>query len=298
MNLTNLQTLRIIFGHWYITKGLLAAILSPKRKRIKPLTRLWLENCSLAGIPAGILDSFDLNGIQSIRLRRLSLLPEPGTHSFLPQQVQSRSRTKLQFQTGRSNFYTTNVEEWVRQETVVHNAIQNPNSFADWARFFLDAHNYDDIIYDQVRAWANTDDPFYQNERLPHRLRLKTHLAELARAGDLPTHFERNTNPMPAVLALLQSSMNTLTSLNLDWLMLYQAKEPLPASVQRDRSTVLKNIFNLRFPNLKAFQFRNAIFHETKLPRGLYLLDKCDLNVDRWDAQGIPTHGLLVKALC
>lgn len=38
----------------------------------------------------------------------------------------------------------------------------------------------------------------------------------------------------------------------------------------------------MRFPNLRAFQVRNAVLAETELPRGFYLLDN-------WDDGGLPT---------
>lgn len=73
---------------------------------------------------------------------------------------------------------------------------------------------------------------------------------------------------------VLQTSATTLTSLNFDWLFINSAEDPLNSF---DRSSeMFLELFQLRLPNLKVFQVRNAaIASETDLPAGLYLLDSC-----------------------
>lgn len=70
------------------------------------------------------------------------------------------------------------------------------------------------------------------------------------------------------MLDVLNSCSTTLTSLCLDWVFtMPYYKDPTVWS-----KTFL-DLFALRFPNLKAFQFRNAVVPDTVLPPDLYLLE-------------------------
>ena len=108
-NLTNLHTLRIIFGHWNITKGLLAAILNKSRISNKPLRRLWLESCSITGFTAQTLSAFNLDGLESLRIRRLQLLSFGGKPP--KQHVYARGRSSQALQDGKGGLYNTTTEQ-------------------------------------------------------------------------------------------------------------------------------------------------------------------------------------------
>lgn len=79
-------------------------------------------------------------------------------------------------------------------------------------------------------------------------------------------------------LALLGSAKDTLTSLTLDWAM----TAPDESSMNReDYEGWLRwyvQLFDLRFPSLQVFQYRNAIVDKSMLPSGLFLLDHSNLS--------------------
>jgi hypothetical protein len=73
-NLVNVHTLRIIYGHFNLTKILLGAFLSPNRPHRIRLRRLWLESCSLSVLETDSPKTLSLDcltGLESIRIRRL-----------------------------------------------------------------------------------------------------------------------------------------------------------------------------------------------------------------------------------
>lgn len=73
-NMTNVHTLRIVYGHWAIVEALLWGFFGPLRhlSAKRPVTKLWLESCSLQTMiydeSWGLLDFSEL---ESLRLRRL-----------------------------------------------------------------------------------------------------------------------------------------------------------------------------------------------------------------------------------
>lgn len=80
-----------------------------------------------------------------------------------------------------------------------------------------------------------------------------------------------------AMLGLLRSASTTLTSLCLDWVFTVPAdsKSNIPGErPQATWSAIFCELFSLRFPNLRAFQLRNAVVQATSLPAGVYLFDK------------------------
>lgn len=85
---------------------------------------------------------------------------------------------------------------------------------------------------------------------------------------------------------ILETAQDTLTSLNFDWILSKHPKASLGRRgwLGRDENSNLmslyRKLFSLRFPHLKAFQFRNAIVWETGIPFGLYLLDICTLTYE------------------
>jgi hypothetical protein len=73
-NLVNVHTLRIIYGHFNLTKVLLGAFLSPNRPHRIRLRKLWLESCSLSLLETDSPKTLSLDclsGLESIRIRRL-----------------------------------------------------------------------------------------------------------------------------------------------------------------------------------------------------------------------------------
>jgi hypothetical protein len=65
---------------------------------------------------------------------------------------------------------------------------------------------------------------------------------------------------------MLRSANRTLTSLNLDWVLTC-----FPEATDTEYHALYRDLFKCRFPNLKAFQMRNCVVQETKLPSDIYL---------------------------
>jgi len=81
-----------------------------------------------------------------------------------------------------------------------------------------------------------------------------------------PTPKLLPANPM---MNIIQKSTSTLTSLNLDWLLWRH-----PESNTDDQALMdLHQLSRLRFPQLRAFQLRNAISQESRLPDNIYLFE-------------------------
>ena len=82
-------------------------------------------------------------------------------------------------------------------------------------------------------------------------------------------------------LNLLKNASSSLTSLNLDWVL------TMPTALGYSRDAVSQRrwidtflgLFDLRCPNLRAFQLRNAVVADTLLPQAVYLLDHSSASV-------------------
>ncbi|KAB2580565.1 hypothetical protein BFW01_g3399 [Lasiodiplodia theobromae] len=245
-NMTNVHTLRIIYGHYFLAYGLIWGFLHPHRPRSVPLKRLWLEYCSLSmPEPGPIGSSFwpDLSGITSLRLRRLSYLNDLTQRNVITQGM-ALSRAQLHrrmLQNGIGGEYMTTIDKVVPDGTV------SPASLSEAARL-------DKIIYDALPEAKE----FLESTHVPE-----------------DQQFEK---PRPAVPAdflktLLKDSAATLTSLNLDMLLSDDAYRNREEWLIRD---MFFRLSHLRFPYLRAFQLRNVMTPWTTLPRGTYLLDRLD----------------------
>lgn len=74
---------------------------------------------------------------------------------------------------------------------------------------------------------------------------------------------------------MLRNASATLTSLCLDWVLAMPNNLAVSRNVQKHVSwlELYADLFSLRFPNLRAFQYRNAVVPDTIIPPGLLLLD-------------------------
>ena len=87
------------------------------------------------------------------------------------------------------------------------------------------------------------------------------------------------------VIALLHSTSATLTSICLDWIITtpnYHSKRLYKWTTPHNQGwaswiKLYVDFFELRFPHLRALQFRNAVVKESMHPPGLYLLDHSDI---------------------
>ncbi|KAK3064088.1 hypothetical protein LTS18_010214 [Coniosporium uncinatum] len=258
-NMRNVHTLRIIFGHWLLSIGLLHNFLHPSRMPETPLRRLWLEGCSLEGLsPEMVMSSSQLTQLKSLRFRRLRLTLDPlaeGNFAY------GRGASKKQLTNGAGSYYRTYVN---------YNRMEAFGDNSKWshlpADLFVPVSRFDNAIY----------------ERLPDIERLLSDLPGYSPYADPVGEYFQNTSWMrqsrrPANFAqsLCMQALESLTSLNLDWVGWIRSdghvgSQDAVAQMQHD---FLSNIASLHFPHLRSFQLRNAISTRatTKLQTEVYL---------------------------
>jgi hypothetical protein len=247
-NMINLQTLRIVFGHWNLAKALLEGFLNPTRPKRVPLRRLWLESVSLDGAEIDFGDIMDLSGLQSIRIRRLRVHNTDGDTMVFPEFQLCRGGHPMNMHNGAGGYYQTTVN-FGEVPTIQRGRLYENEELAKIA------HNFDDHIY---RTLPDAEEYIARHQAA---MKLRGQTSE--------TPFSR----------ILQASAPTLTNLTLDWI-LWRSRDS--SEVPNDKSTAMGMIYRLsqlRFPNLRAFQMRNAVVEPTKLPPGVFLLEP-----DNWGA--------------
>jgi hypothetical protein len=239
-NMVNLHTLRIVYGHMRLASALVAGILHQNRQQRVSLRKLWLENCCLSPSVTRSLSLLNLSGLESLRLRRLdvaSLLAAP--RDMEPQEFRpSRGGTVVGMHDGAGSWALTTV--------------QNPRTgmFSD-AELMAQARTFDAVVW----------------EDLPEAGRLVASHLEVSSHEFGPCLFTES--PMQWLSGASASTFTTLTSLNLDWV-LWRRNEPDSYDQSKDTLTTLAA---LKFPHLRAFQIRNAVLQQTKLPDDVFLLE-------------------------
>ncbi|KAF2757581.1 hypothetical protein EJ05DRAFT_394825 [Pseudovirgaria hyperparasitica] len=242
--LDRVHTLRIVYGHWNLTKCLLKGFLFDRPASLK---RLWLENVSLEGLPLNLLQSSPRScGLESIRLRRLHL------YGDRPPYEQSAMSYILVRGAGESRDIANG-----RAGTYSHPMVYSPE---------------EEILPTEALDVAPLDVASEYDKRIYYNL--PSAFAYLANRGYQPVNnnYETpfgNIDPCTLTTLLLHSSADTLTSLTLDWIL-------WPSDNRRQTLPFLDSFSRLYFPNLKAFQLRNTVLTETELPKDLYLLDSSE----------------------
>lgn len=290
-NLSNVHTLRIIFGHWNLTRGLLIGLFGkPNGSTIR---HLWLENCSLAGISQRLLQSFDLAGLESLRLRRLPLLADAGRHDS--QEVYTRGpfpdwrsdRAVEIRQDGRGGVIKTSTKLFRHQEALIRNLIIAHNSRAEESQvkadiaaarkqfelLFKDAHNFDEKMYTKLPDIDGLISSI-QQELLDENWSALSSVKQLLDRNH-PDFALSDTDPFPTFMHILEHSTISLVSLNLDWVLFRRTDQRASSESKASLEGMFKRMFRLHFPHLLAFQFRNAVIAEAELPQDVYLLDAC-----------------------
>jgi hypothetical protein len=256
-----------------ICKTLLTGFFDPSRPRITAVRRLWLENCDiqfdlstslLMGLSSGpnslLTPSLDATELKSIRIRRLRLdaTTHPvGSSGFLF--ALARAGTTVQMQDGRGSMYDTTVAEPTQA------GFNNPGLLPD------------QIEPARREFEQSTVATFYDRNTYSTLQEVKSFLNGKGLGWDVnpcgprppavpPNRYRQSTN----ITAMLDQSRYTLTSLNLDWLMLAPGQKASRDSlVQYD---FFQTLSGLRFQNLRAFQLRNTVCASTRVPDNVYLL--------------------------
>lgn len=190
------------------------------------------------------LSSNQLTGLESLRIRRVdaaSLLSVPRDLRYLEFRP-TRGGIYYQMHDGSGNWAPT---------TVQHSGIGMPEEYHHFsdAEVMAQAKAYDDTVWhelSQIEQFVAA-----QQEVL---------------LSDQSSHASTALVPMRW---LIEMSAPTLTSLNLDWVLWRRHGSDL----NDDSAVMLRSLAALRFPHLRAFQFRNAILQQTMLPSDLFLFE-------------------------
>ncbi|KAH7402744.1 hypothetical protein BKA66DRAFT_7973 [Pyrenochaeta sp. MPI-SDFR-AT-0127] len=242
-NMVNVHTLRIVYGHWKLTRELIAGFLDQNRPRRAPLRKLWLESCCLSINTIHFLLPSQTTGLESIRIRRLRSEPVETIRSRGLQIFTfrlARAGEYLELHNGSGGWTHTTIhrseeglrEEWWRPS--VRELIEKGEAF--------DTAMWEGLA--NIRDFVDASQSLVEDTRVP----------------SLPTESMR---------WLLECSASTLTSLNLDWI-IWRRRED---DVYDDAADVLNGLRRLKFPHLRAFQVRNAVLPLTKLPNDVFLLE-------------------------
>lgn len=97
----------------------------------------------------------------------------------------------------------------------------------------------------------------------PDLLRMQQHSGSMSQRERMPSS--------DAAISMLLDTAQTLTSLNLDWV--YCAPLQNDTATLGSWAAIYARLFSCRFPHLRSFQWRNCVVPETRMPKGLYLLD-------------------------
>ncbi|KAF2654579.1 hypothetical protein K491DRAFT_705167 [Lophiostoma macrostomum CBS 122681] len=241
-NLKNVHTLRIICGHRRLTGSLISAFLDSNRPYVVPVRRLWLESCSLMDVK--IDDRSWPNTLESIRIRRLraeDACPRDEEELPFPAYRVARGGQPFQLHDGAGGFYWSTVE-FGHVDAPPH----RPRITA--ADMWAKAIEFDEIIWGDLPHIVNFVN---QNRHQMQRPQLGS--------GRLETG---------AIFRLLHASA-ALVKLNLDWV-IWRSVGSEADDLARD---FMNQLSKQRFPNLRAFQVRNAVVPMTMLPHDIYLFD-------------------------
>jgi hypothetical protein len=241
-NMVNVHTLRVINGHRNIVSALLETLLDPTRSRLVSVRKLWLESCSIAGARLDVL--LPHHELESLRIRRLRA--EYGyEHSAQSDRESefraSRGTRRTLLHDGAGGFYDASIELGRTPNE------PTPPQYAAYATEF------------DTSIW----------EDLPEISHFVSQNSSLTSSAAPPS---RGVPQIP-ISALLCDSQ-TMTSICLDWIVWGRVGD----TDDRLARQILDSLAKRRFPNLRAFQIRNAVTDSAKLPPGIYLLDSPFLN--------------------
>ncbi|KAF2625837.1 hypothetical protein BU25DRAFT_370890, partial [Macroventuria anomochaeta] len=242
-NLVNVHTLRIVYGHWHLTTGLISGFLDHKRPRVVPLRKLWLECCAFDIRNSSFLGPASDTGLESVRLRRLRAEAwDAGNRhemAWLDMKL-ARGGHYYEVHNGAGAWVGTTVE-FSQKDLPVQLMAPTPGAMTAVGRAF------DETIWKELPG-----------------------IHEFVDSLPADTVPRTPTVPKRPMQWLFQFSQSTLTRLDLDWILWRQREH----DDKRDESSVfLKGLAALRFPHLVAFQMRNAVLPLTKLPNDVFLLE-------------------------
>lgn len=302
-NMVRVNTLRIVFGHPKLTEALMRCFFDENREREHPVKRLWLENVRIVEGTEMVLDRhkyglplrLDFDGVEMFRLRRspLSSMEMPQEQRVTNRRVfvYSRGGTSRELQNGLGGNYLTSTNtlgaEVVRGHEQLEQALDGEDHSMEQSPLgdlMGSAVRFDDAIYEALsrevkfpaEVIAATIPSIYWRSMLAYRDEWSGPMTELSPEGSrIFNQIFRIDIPTAAHCAssMFNSMANTLTSLNIDWVLAPPNAEKMTTVDYERWVKWYVDLFSLRCPHLKAFQYRNAVAQQTLLPEGLFLFD-------------------------
>jgi hypothetical protein len=257
-NMKNVQTMRIINGHFNLTTILLNEFFAPKRERF--LKKLWLETSSLAGVPHHE-NWVSWKGLESIRLRRLQLSDSKCQYAL------SRAGPVRLLHNGAGGEYETTVEILDQENPLLP---QDMNSVELLDRCPAPVRFFNGKMYQKIPE----ADEFLSKHGCDESINARVIAnQETSEAMNIPAY------------RILNFAKESLRSLSLDWVLTSNPTNSEDDIDRASRASKLQSWFFyqlscLTFPNLRAFQLRNAVTRNTGLIPGIYLLHPQDLQHD------------------
>ena len=302
--MTRVNTLRIVFGHPKLTEALLRCFFDENRERENPIKRLWLENVRIVEATEMVLERhkyslplrLNFKGVEKLRLRRLPLasmdIPQEERARNPSIFVYSRGVSVQELQNGLGGNYLTSTSPLKNEVIPGHEQLEHALDDIDHSdeqspleMLMGRAIRYDDAIYKALsqevkfpaEVVAATIPSPYWRSILAYRDQWDGPVTELPAEGSrIFRQIFRTDVPTAAQCAnaMFSSMATTLTSLNLDWIMTVPDPNKLRRGDYERWIQLYADLFSLRFPHLKAFQYRNAVTQTSLLPEGLFLFDR------------------------
>ncbi|CAK1358862.1 unnamed protein product [Cercospora beticola] len=262
------------------------------------------------GNPFELPTRLTFEGLESVRLRRLPFRPVSSAElSVAKHLVYARHSSTRPLQDGvggRFEASTSTVVSELRAGQEYHRRMEElavleeavPGSILEdelqvddkcpLAQMFESAHKYDEQEYEALEASIELPEQIRNLGKLTRRERavmayrgvaLDVSLdAEMALSMPQPLlNMQRETvTSADTAMLMLKNASDTLTSINLDWIMGSDHRTAYMGGSGRAYQQwvgMFRIFFELRFPNLRSLQLRNCVVAGTTIPWDILLLD-------------------------
>lgn len=297
-NMVNVHTLKVVFGHWAIVETLLMGFFGPRRRARVPVRKLWLESCSISTYRyQGFWLGLNAGGVKSLRLRRMWLMSE--SHRGQVAMARGTNTIELRNQTAGYHVSSTvtprgddldspnHTSEYLLdlsfRDIVGQSSRAPPTSWLTFTRYLAPHWSYQGEFKPQMQLWLKSQYSLHAFDSILNflgpviepliwppaygeqlfRLQWRSTISAWWNTGSAK-HFS-------SLFYILRSATN-LTSLSLDWVMSGPGTNSSHGT-QKDLTALIQSLRLLSFPNLRAFQLRNAISEYTQLQERVWLLD-------------------------
>jgi hypothetical protein len=277
-NMVNVHTLRLYFPHYNIGRVLLSDFFDRSRPCEAPVRRLWLENCDLF-FDNLYMDSVNLTGLESIRIRRIQSHYSPsGSTTESSHVCLARGGWILNRLDGAGSVYQTwhhspDAEDQSRprltQRSPFYKAV--PTQEVDRCKCPASVI-YDKHIYNGIPEASEVLEVHWKDITSLPSLNGDTHVLDEDYEATFNNMFTYESNDVH-LFRMLRLSVE-LKHLNLDWFVVPYHNRII---LQERQASFLGDLSVLRFKNLKSFQYRNAVSNDCCIPSNVWLLHPSEL---------------------